>query len=194
MNDFTTPELPDALISSIIEQSAVLFLGAGASYGAHHSSGARMPSSDDLKNSLSDRFLGGRLKTRNLSHVAEMCISETDILTVQMFIRDKLFCFEPAPHHLVIPRFYWHTIVTTNYDLILEKAYAIEKRVKQTLAVFLKNGQKVDTKLKSLPNGLRYIKLHGSIDRIDDADIPLILAKEQYARYLVTARESLLQR
>ena len=184
MSDPLAPELPDALISSIVEQSAVLFLGAGASYGAYHPSGARIPSSDDLKALLSDKFLGGKLKARSLSHVAEMCISETDMLTVQMFVRDNFLPFGPGPHHLVIPRFYWHAIVTTNYDLILEKAYASETKAKQELAVFLKNGQKVDTKLKSLSNGLRYIKLHGSVDHIDDSDIPLILAKEQYVRYL----------
>ena len=162
----------------------MLFLGAGASYGARHPSGARIPSSDDLKILLSDKYLGEKLKTRSLSHVAEMCISETDLLTVQMFIRDCFLSFEPASHHLIIPNFFWHAIVTTNYDLVLERAYASQADAKQELALFLKNGQRVDTKLKSLPNGLRYIKLHGSIDHIDDAGIPPILSKEQYVRYL----------
>ena len=184
MTDSPPPDLPDALISSIVEQSAVLFLGAGTSYGARHPSGARIPSSDDLKILLSDKYLGGKLKTRSLSHVAEMCIRETDLLTVQMFIRDCFLSFEPASHHLIIPNFFWHAIVTTNYDLVLGRTYASQADAKQELAVFLKNGQRVDTKLKSLPNGLRYIKLHGSIDHIDDADIPLILSKEQYVRYL----------
>ena len=184
MNPLPPPNLPDALISSILDQSAVLFLGAGASHGADHPSGTRIPSSDDLKALLSDKYLGGRLKARSLSHVAEMCISETDLLTVQMFIRDCFLPYAPAPHHMIIPTFYWHAIVTTNYDLVLERAYASQPKAKQELAVFLKNGQRVDNTLKSISNGLRYVKLHGSIDHIDDTDIPLILSKEQYVRYL----------
>ena len=113
-----------------------------------------------------------------------MCISETDLLTVQMFIRDCFFSSEPTSRHLTSPKFFWRAIVTTNYDLLLERACASQTDAKQELAVFLKNGQRVDTKLKSLPNGLRYIKLHGSIDQIDVAAIPLILSKEQYVRYL----------
>ena len=62
MTDSPPPDLPDALISSIVEQSAVLFLGAGASYGARHPSGARIPSSDDLTILLSDKYLGGKLR------------------------------------------------------------------------------------------------------------------------------------
>ena len=80
-----------------------------------------MPNADGLRDQLSKRFLGGKLKTRPLSHVAEMCISESELTTVQSFIRDKLQAFEPADYHEIVPQFRWHTIITTNYDLIIEK-------------------------------------------------------------------------
>ena len=176
-------DIPQPLISAIQEQSAVLFLGAGANVGAKHPKGATIPTANMLRNNLSENFLGGKLKTRPLSHVAEMCISETDLNTVQSFVRDKLKAFEPAEYHLLIPKFFWHTIVTTNYDLIVEAAYLKQPRAKQSLVTFVKDGQKIDTALKQTLNGLRYIKLHGCIDQIDDRDIPLILAKEQYVRY-----------
>ncbi|MBI3089661.1 MAG: SIR2 family protein [Candidatus Tectomicrobia bacterium] len=180
---FPSLELPDALVAAVIDQSAVLFLGAGASFGAQHPAGAIIPSAELLKNELCDKFLGGKLKNRSLSHVAEMCISETDLLSVQSFIRDKFLPFEPADHHLIIPCFYWHAIVTTNYDLILERAYAKEKTPKQTLVPFIKDGQKIDTTLKKTIKPVPFIKLHGSIDKIDDSEIPLILSKEQYVRH-----------
>jgi hypothetical protein len=53
---------------------------------------------------------------------------------------------------------------------------------------FIKDGQKFNTTLKNTVNGLAFLKLHGSIDRIDDSDIPLILSKEQYAKYLNNRR------
>lgn len=176
-------ELPPALVTAITEQAGVLFLGAGASFGAHHPNSAQIPSGDDLKDKLSDKFLGGKLKKRSLTHVAEMCISETDLLSVQTFIRDQFMLFEPADHHLIIPRFFWHAIVTTNYDLILEKAYEKVTRARQKLTPFVKDGQKIDTTLKKTVNGLAYLKLHGSIDWVEDNDIPLILSKEQYVKY-----------
>ena len=179
----TPLELPNALVSAILEGSAVLFLGAGASSLARHPRGEKVPTSGDLKNKLSDKFLGGKLKTRSLSHLAEMCISETNLFSVQQFVRDTLLPFEPADHHLIIPSFRWHALVTTNYDLILEKAYTNARNAKQQLVVFTKNGQQIDSRLKTLPNGVRYIKLHGSIDNINDDELPLILAKEQYVRY-----------
>ena len=176
-------ELPEALVAAVGNQSAVLFLGAGASFDAVHPTGATIPGAEELKKELADKFLGGRLKHRNLSHVAEMCISETDLLTFQSFIRERFLAFEPAEHHLIIPKFYWLGIVTTNCDLIVEKAYNKVDNCKQEICVFMKDGQKIDTELKSKLNGVPYLKLHGSIDRIDDTDIPIILSTEQYVRY-----------
>ena len=176
-------ELPQPLVTAVTQQSAVLFLGAGASFGARHPEGEKIPSAEVLKNELSDKFLGAKLKSRSLSHIAQMCISETDLLSVQSFIRDKLLPFEPADYHLIIPRFYWHAIITTNYDLILEKAYNKTRIPNQELVPFIKDGQKFDIKLKNSINGVPFIKLHGSIDQIDDSEVPLILSKEQCTTY-----------
>ena len=183
MADPILPRLPDTLISAVVSQSAALFLGAGASFGAKHSSGKKIPSAAKLRDELSDKFLGGRLKEKNLSHVADISINESDFVAVQSFVRDQFIMYEPADYHLIIPRFFWHAIATTNYDLLIEKAFEKEKQNKQQLVIFTKNGQRIDTKMKSIQNGLRYIKLHGCIDHIEDTEIPLILAREQYARY-----------
>ena len=176
-------ELPQPLVTAVTQQSAVLFLGAGANCGARHPTGEKIPNADMLKNELSNKFLGGKLTNRSLSYIAQMCISETDLISVQSFIRDKLLPFEPADYHLIIPRFYWRAIITTNYDLILEKAYNKTRNPSQELVSFIKDGQQFETKLKGSINGITFIKLHGSIDLIDDSDVPLILSKEQYTTY-----------
>ena len=176
-------KLPSALVAAIKSQSAVLFLGAGASIDATHPGGIKIPGTSILKNHLSDEFLSGQLKDRSLSYVAEMCISETDLHSVQSFIRDMFLQFKAGRHHMVIPRFSWHAIVTTNYDLIIEDAYSRQQDRLQDLASFKKDGQPIDKTLKKKINGVCYIKLHGCIDAIDDSDIPLILSSEQYARY-----------
>ena len=183
MAETTHLDLPPALVTAVAEQSAILFLGSGASIGARHPTGQSIPSTESLRDRLSDRFLGGKLKNRSLAHVAEMCISETDMISVQNFVRELFLSFSPAPHHLILPEFFWHAIVTTNYDLLVERAYSETATPKQKLATFYKDGQRIDTTLKSLVNGLPYLKLHGSIDRVDDTEPPLILSKEQYVRY-----------
>lgn len=174
--------LPQALTTAVTQQSAVLFLGAGASYGATHPNNDPIPGGDRLRSLLSDNFLGGRLKHRTLAHVAELCISETDLPSVQSFVRDIFLPFEPADHHLIIPRFFWHAIVTTNYDLVIERAYSAEPRPRQSLTPFTNDTQRIDTALRTTVNGLRYIKLHGCIDRLEN-NVPLILSTEQYTRY-----------
>ena len=181
-------DLPPALLAAITKQSGVLFLGAGASLGARHPREAALPTADTLRDQLCDYFLAGKLKTRSLAHVAEMCMSETDLLSVQTFVRDIFLPFMPSPAHLIIPRFFWHAIVTTNYDLLVETAYSEEHHPKQELVTFVKDGQRVDTALKAKVNGLPFLKLHGSIDRIDDRDIPLILSTEQYVRHQTNRR------
>lgn len=75
-------ELPPILVDFITEGQAILFLGAGASYGAKHPSGNRIPSGEVLKDLLSDQFLGGEFKDRALAQVAELAISESDLFTV----------------------------------------------------------------------------------------------------------------
>ena len=65
-----------------------MFLGAGACYGASHPDGDAIPSGDGLRDAISDRFLGGELKDRPLKVVADLAISERDLLTVQAFVRE----------------------------------------------------------------------------------------------------------
>lgn len=173
-------DLPPHLVTAVQGQSAVLFLGAAASYGAGHPKGEKILGADQLRNLIADQFLGGNLKDKPLSAVAEYAISEASLPTVQQFIRELLLEFTPAKFHLLIPRFRWHGLATTNYDLIIDKAYDPANSPLQTLVPFIKNGQQVETETKRVIDGLQFLKLHGSIDHYLDSDVPLILATEQY--------------
>lgn len=115
--------IPHALKEAIREGRAVLFLGAGASLGADSKDGSQPPTGPQLSKMLSDRFLGGEDSDLPLSVVAEYSISETDLVTVQEFIRDIFAKYTPADFHRLIPTFKWAGIATTNYDLIVERAY-----------------------------------------------------------------------
>ena len=184
--------IPHALKETIREGYAVLFLGAGASIGAESDDGSEPPSGLKLAKLLSDRFLGGEDSDQPLSVVAEYSISETDPVTVQEYIRDEFAIYRPADFHRLIPTFKWAGLATTNYDLIIERAYAECNKRAQELVPFLKNTDRVDKKLRS-GDAVPYLKLHGCISKYDDLDIPLILTIDQYVTHK-TNRNKLFER
>lgn len=172
-------QIPESLVTQIREGRAVIFLGAGASRGTQASTGKRCPTTSDLIEKLSDRFLGGNYKTSPLNQVGELAISETNLMEVQSFIRDLLVDLEPSAAHMKLPKFDWHGLGTTNYDQLVEAAYKQSAPTAQNLRPFIESSDRVDDNLKNAKNVL-YIKLHGCITRINRPDCPLILTTDQY--------------
>ena len=175
--------IPPSLIDAIKEQRAVLFLGAGASRNANHPRGDQIPQGDTLRDLICDKFLGTELKHRPLNVVAGVADSEAGRTVFQSYIRDLFLPFEPADFHLLIPKFRWRAIATTNFDLIIEKAYAISQGRLQNLVKTVKDGDSFDTRLNKESDPVGFYKLHGCIDHYTDSDIPLVLSKEQYVNY-----------
>ena len=177
------PALPRALVETIREQRAVLFLGAGASRDADHPNHESIPQGDDLRDLICDKFLTEQLKQRPLHAVAALAASEAGLVVFQSFIRELLLPFRPAPFHLLIPTFHWRAIVTTNFDLILERAYKGASRPLQHLVKTIKDGDRLDDRLRQTFNPVPFYKLHGCIDSHNDLDIPLIIGAKEYAAY-----------
>jgi hypothetical protein len=174
-------KLPDALIEEARRGRIVLLLGAGASYGARAPDGRRPLSGNELRDALSDRFLGGKAKDSSLAWVAELAISETDLGTVQDFIADILGDLQPAPFHAKLPTFRWRGIATTNYDTIIESAYRLKNRI-QDLIPIRSDEDKIDELLRS-PRDLALLKLHGCVTRTRDPRTPFILTTDQYVTH-----------
>ena len=140
-------DIPPALIDAIKEQRAVLFLGAGASRNAKHPKGDQIPQGDRLRDLICGKFLGGKLMQRPLNAVAAMAASEAGLAAFQTYILDLFMPFEPADFHLLIPKFRWRTIATTNFDLIVERAYESVPTRLQNLVKTVKDGDSFDTRL-----------------------------------------------
>lgn len=171
--------LPKSLVDIIREGRAFLFLGAGASVGAIHPRGLNLLNGQQLAEKIATKFLGTEFKDRPLAQVAELAISESDLFTVQEFIASYFRDFKPADFHKLIPKFVWRGIATTNFDLIIERAYDDAKEPMQVPVVFKKDGERVEEKLRS-PKNVMYLKLHGCITDINDLNTPLILTPDQY--------------
>jgi tetratricopeptide (TPR) repeat protein len=176
-------KIPKSLLDKIKEGKVILFLGAGAAFDSKHPKGEKLPTGSQLANLISAKFLGPKYVDRDLQYISELAISETDLFTVQKFVADIFKQFKPGDHHLRMPLYKWHSIYTTNYDLIVENAYDKVRNRQQVLATFIKNGERIQDKM-SIPNSVMYNKLHGSITDITDENLPLILTPDQYVDHL----------
>ena len=172
-------DIPDPLKTDIRSGRAVLFLGAGATVGAQRPNGTPPPTTSQLRDLLSERFLGNKNSIDPLAWVAELSISASDLFTVQDYIAEQFGSLTPADYHFLLPTFRWRGIVTTNYDRLVEKTYDGFPNTIQTLVPFLSNKDRVDDRLRQ-PNHVGLIKLHGCITQTHDEELPLILTVDQY--------------
>jgi len=171
-------DIPRSLIEQIKTGNVVLFLGAGASYGAIHPENKSIPLGNALSDMIVDEFLTNDYKGEALQIVSELAISECNLYDIQQFIYEVFEPFQPNPTHNKIPNFIWKAIVTVNYDFIVERAYE-GKKTSQNLAKFIKNGERHRDKVKSKKD-LPFYKIHGCISDISDIHTPLILTPNQY--------------
>jgi hypothetical protein len=93
-----------------------------------------------LRDAISDQFLGGEEKQKSLVQVADYAKHEAGLPEVQQFIKKKFFPLYPSDFHKLIPTFRWHSIFTTNYDLVIERAYASCSSRMQELAPIIRDG------------------------------------------------------
>lgn len=176
-------DLPDYLVNQIEEGKVVLFLGAGSSSDAVDQYGNSPPLGNKLAEKISDKFLGGKYKNSPLSQVSEYAISESSLFEVQDYIREIFEPFQPSKSHILMTSFKWWAIVTTNYDLIIERAYQLNKKsAGQRPVSFIENGDKVEDKLRD-SKCMPLLKLHGCVTRISNNNCPLILSTDQYIQY-----------
>ena len=175
-------ELPPNLLHGVEAGNVVLVLGAGASIGATRPDGTGSPAGPELARLLAERFLGGKFADEPLSMVSEFAASEADLRTVQDYIRTIFEPLQPALFHQLLPSFKWAALATTNFDLVVERAYQQCRDRAQDPIPFIKNGDRVEEKLRD-PRGLMFLKLHGCITSTADTEVPLILSADQYVTH-----------
>lgn len=176
-------EIPKFLIDQISEGRVVIFLGSGSSCTAKNSLGITPPIGNGLSKLLSEKFLGGQYNNAPLNQVGELAISETSLFAVQDYIREIFEGFEPTSAHLTMATIKWFGIVTTNYDLLIEKSYELKtNKTAQKLQKFVEHGDRFEEKMRD-HNSVPYLKLHGCITRISNEKCPLILSTDQYITY-----------
>jgi len=173
-------DIPAQLVDAMREQRVILLLGSGASLGSFDEKKRKMPSAKQLASDIADKFLSEKFKSRDLMRVSELALSQAGENQFNQWLRDYFEPFEPTNEHLLLPKFRWRLVATTNYDLLVEKAYRRTNDALQSLVPRVKDNQPIDTMLRQHSFPLEYVKLHGCVEHVHDADIPLVLTPNTY--------------
>jgi len=177
----TPPDIPASLAEAMKRGEAVLFLGAGASFGATRADGQVMPLGNALRDLVCDRFLAGTCKDRSLDEVASLAETTVGRAELDQFVANAVRGFEPTPAHLLLPKFRWKAVFGTNYDLLVEAGWGATPSLQTLKPIFRDTG--IERELATVVDPLPYYKLHGTIDYLHDPAIPLILTQDSYLTY-----------
>ena len=150
-------EFPQALNDGV----GAIFVGAGVSMAAGY------PSWATLLKEIGEELGISSGDVHDLAALAQWSILESGGATrVRNVIKEQIGRDYPVPETLAtIARLPVRHIWTTNYDLLIERAFKDIDRPVDTIS-----GAK-DLSLKATPGATRLYKMHGSVDHLDDVVI-----------------------
>ena len=167
------------MVDKISAGQCILFVGAGLTQTCEDGRGTKGPSATELARRVSTRFLGVNEVIDNLSLAADYSLAFHNKYDIDSFIRGQLSGLMPSPAALAVPQIPWKAIYTTNYDLIIEKAYELADNPVQMVHPIYSNL----TPISGLPDGfIPLYKLHGCISRIDSPASPLANTYDEMAK------------
>jgi hypothetical protein len=155
-------EYPTALNEGL----GTVFVGAGMSMAAGY------PSWANLLREIGDEMGVSSRDIHDLAALAQWSIQESGSATrIRNVIKEKIGVERTVPSTLeIIARLPVAHIWTTNYDRLIERAFADIDRPLDTVS-----GAK-DLSLKPTPGAARLYKMHGSVERLDD----IVISTDDY--------------
>lgn len=173
-------QLPADLVRDVREGRAVLFLGAGASVGAKAAERS-IPTGAGLAKLLRDAFLDDSYEGLDFRSIYDLSCSVRSVPDVQRKVFEILNPFQPADFHRLIPTFGWAGLAGTNYDLIIERAYARSANAVQAIISHTKDGDGANDRLTD--RSVLYVKLHGCLTRHSEVRPPMVASTDQLIAY-----------
>lgn len=160
---------------------AVLFLGAGASLGASDGKGHTIPGTEQLGKAIADSFLGPGVTDLDFVQICDYAATAKSGRELQRFIHDTLTPFQPARFHKKISTFHWAGMATTNFDLVVERAYEQEPARLQRLRPLVKDTPDF---MDAMEKGdLLYLKLHGCVTAFEQLNPGMVYSTERILRH-----------
>lgn len=179
--------------SQILEGNVVLFLGAGASYNCRNLEGERIGfSGSDLQKLIGDKFLDGKYEGYQLDFLATLAVRKVGRNVFDSYLRDIIKDFEPTEEHILLTKYKWKRIYTTNYDEVIENVYYEERKNNNYKLEKITSDSDPISNIITDSNNVPLIKLHGCISRISDKNLPLVISRASY-RHVLENRSALFQ-
>lgn len=168
--------IPPALRALLEGGDGVLFLGAGIGFSARRPDGTTMPAAAKLATLLSEDV--GIPPNTDLAKVAELYELEKGRPRLESRIRSLLDGYAPDDDLSWIFHFPWRAIYTTNYDHLIQTAYAAMSSPPQN-PVTMVSAASAAVRLTRFDVPVYH--LHGSLFNEDSP--PILITEADYARY-----------
>ena len=152
--------------ASLADESAGLFVGAGVSMGAGY------PSWKELLQDIGEELGVDSADVSDLAALAQWHIRRSAGATkIRQVIRNEIAVERAIPEILdVVARLPLRHIWTTNYDRLIERAFAQINRPMDVISAV------DDLALKPRAGASRLYKMHGTVDRLND----LVISTDDY--------------
>lgn len=161
------------LLQAAQEGAVNLFLGAGASKGAHNRFESDPPTAKELTEILQERADLPRDTEATLRNTYDAAIRRLGQKSVRQILSEYYYNCMPS-WQLLIPRFLWHTIYTLNIDDVLDNAYRLQhERIQDAVNIDYDEAFK-QVGVDQVP----LVHLHGRVA----SDVPLVFSTADYAR------------
>lgn len=171
----------EAICGHFAQRTAVLFLGAGINHGVKNATGQTFPLGNDLAQSIAKDLLSLSQSNLTLQDAAEIARYDLGNEALNEYIFKKFESYVPDSVHLAIAQLPWDVIYTTNYDLLIESAFA-SPVITPTGTIRAVCCNSIDL-TRFTEDDIIYYKLHGSIDIANTKHGRLILTKDDYRHY-----------
>lgn len=183
----------DYIEQKILDEQAVLFLGAGASYNCTNLAKERIGfTGGDLLKKIGNKFLSGSHEGMTLDVASSLAIEMAGRSEFDQFLKELVGEFEPTEEHELLTKFKWKAIFTTNYDEAVEKAYLNHRKdTKQKVEKIICDNDPLQQAYSSAEK-LPLIKVHGCITRLNDPSLPLVISRTDF-RFHYQNRSGLFQ-
>lgn len=177
----------ERLKSVLLNETPILFLGAGFSLGAKTKTGRNIPTGSELKRIIVEEFLKYNSSNRDydellgysLSQVCQYCSNKQSPHYLNDFLTDFFSQVQPSSNHFKLTNYFWKKIYSTNIDDLVESVFRENNKdiiVQQFVRKFT---YKKD-------NATEYFKLHGSVNNPSEG---FTFSTEDYVDTMIQSKD-----
>lgn len=177
----------EQLKRTLINDTPILFTGAGFNYGAKTKNNSSIPNGTELKKIIIEDYLkynnGSdehvQLTKSSLQQVSQFALNETSNNRFTDFLTDYFVDIQPADYHYKLTCYPWRKIYTTNIDDLVESIFKKKKRE------YIRQNMKRPSTIRS-NSAMNYFKLHGCVNNPSEG---YVFSADQYIDSIIQTED-----